>query len=70
MRMNSSSDIAHLSRTFSFVPETLLQRSTTFAQGESLIAGKISPMPVLIRFGRQLFEEGGSDVPDDWIRNA
>jgi uncharacterized protein len=69
MRMNSESDLQHLAQVFSFVPETLLARSTTFAQGESLIAGKISPVPLLIRFGQRFSQEGGSDVPDTWTRN-
>ncbi len=68
MRMNSTEDLQHLSSVFSFVPESLLARSTGFAQGESLVAGKISPVPVVVRFGYRFSHEGGSDVPDTWTR--
>jgi hypothetical protein len=70
MRMNSSEDLQRLARVFSFVPETLLERSASFAQGESLVAGKISPVPLLVRFGQRISEEGGSDVPDTWARKG
>ncbi len=68
MRMNSTEDLHHLSSVFSFVPESLLARSTGFAQGESLVSGKISPVPVVVRFGHRFSHEGGSDVPDTWTR--
>jgi len=54
---------------FSFVPQSLLERATTFRQGESLAAGKISPHPALLRFGARVSEEGGSDVPADWAES-
>jgi DNA helicase HerA-like ATPase len=68
MRMNSADDLQRLAQVFSFVPSTLLDRSTTFAQGESLVAGKISPLPAIIRFGKRFSQEGGSDIPDTWTR--
>ena len=70
MRMNSSEDLQHLSRVFSFVPPALMDRSRTFAQGESLVAGKITPVPMLIKFGQRYSQEGGGDVPDTWARPA
>jgi DNA helicase HerA-like ATPase len=66
MRMNSAGDLAHLATTFSFVPSSLLERSSYFAQGESLLAGKIVPSPLFARFGGRISPEGGSDVPTTW----
>jgi hypothetical protein len=66
MRMNSTADLGFVGDVFSFVPRSLLERATSFRQGESLAAGKISPHPALIRFGARVSEEGGSDVPADW----
>ena len=62
MRMNSTADLAHVGRIFSFVPPGLIDRATTFRQGEALVAGKIASHPALIRFGARLSEEGGADV--------
>jgi DNA helicase HerA-like ATPase len=62
MRMNSSADLAHVARVFSFVPPGLIDRATTFRQGEALMAGKIASHPALIRFGARITEEGGADV--------
>jgi uncharacterized protein len=62
MRMNSTADLAHVGRVFSFVPPGLIDRATTFRQGEALVAGKIASHPALIRFGARLTQEGGADV--------
>jgi uncharacterized protein len=62
MRMNSIADLGHVAQTFSFVPRGLIDRATTFAQGEALIAGKIASHPALIRFASRISQEGGSDV--------
>jgi len=66
MRMNSAADLGFVGDVFSFVPQSLLGRATTFRQGEALAAGKISQHPALLRFGARVSEEGGSDVPADW----
>jgi uncharacterized protein len=66
MRMNSAEDIHNLTSAFSFVPPSLLAQATGFNQGESLIAGRIVPAPILARFGERITEEGGSDVPASW----
>lgn len=66
MRMNSTADTGHLATTFSFVPPSLLAAASYFGQGESLIAGRIAPSPLLAQFGGRISEEGGSDVPADW----
>ena len=68
MRMNSLADLGFVGETFSFVPPSLLERATTFRQGESLAAGLIAPHPAFLRFGRRLAQEGGGDVPADWWR--
>ncbi len=62
MRMNSVADLAHVAGVFSFVPPGLVDRATTFAQGEALAAGKIASHPALVRFGSRLSHEGGADV--------
>ena len=66
MRMNSAADLAHVGRVFSFVPPGLLDRATTFRQGEALVAGKIASHPALIRFGARITHEGGADVAGWW----
>jgi len=66
MRMNSRSDLAVLSETFSFVPPSLLALAAEFRQGEAVVAGKLVPSPTLGRFGPRWTVEGGSDVPSDW----
>ncbi len=66
MRMNSRSDLAVLSETFSFVPSPLLAQAAEFRQGEAVVAGKLVPSPTLGRFGPRWTVEGGSDVPSDW----
>jgi uncharacterized protein len=62
MRVNSVADLAHVAEVFSFVPQGLIDRATTFRQGEALIAGKIASHPALVRFGARLSHEGGADV--------
>jgi hypothetical protein len=62
MRMNSPGDVQQLSTMFGFAPPALLEASTFFEQGEALVAGSFVPRPALIRMGRRLTEEGGSDV--------
>ena len=66
MRMNSRSDLALLSETFSFVPAPLLGLAAEFRQGEAVVAGKLVPSPTLGRFGPRWSMEGGADVPSDW----
>lgn len=68
MRMNSEADIAQLQATFSFVPPALLAASSSFVQGEALLAGKLVPAPIMARFGGRFSQEGGGDVPTDWAR--
>jgi uncharacterized protein len=68
MRMNSLADLGYVSEVFSFAPPSLVERATTFRQGESLAAGLIAPHPAFLRFGRRLAQEGGGDVPADWSR--
>ena len=63
MRMNSLADLGFVGEVFSFVPPSLLERATTFRQGESLAAGLVAPHPAFLRFGRRLAQEGGGDVP-------
>ncbi len=62
MRMNSTADLAHVGRVFSFVPPGLMDRATTFGLGQALVAGKIASHPALIRFGARITQEGGADV--------
>jgi DNA helicase HerA-like ATPase len=66
MRMNSTADLEFIRSVFSFVPAGLLDRATSFRQGESLVAGKISSHAAHVRFGARVAEEGGADVPSSW----
>ncbi len=63
MRINAAADLRFISETLSFVPGALLDCSTSFTLGESLVAGKIASHPALVRFGPRIAAEGGSDVP-------
>ena len=62
MRMNSVADLGHVAQVFSFVPAGLIDRATTFEQGEALVAGKVASHPALVRFGSRISQEGGADV--------
>ncbi len=66
MRMNSRSDLAVLSETFSFVPPSVFSLAAEFRQGEAVVAGKLVPSPTLGRFGPRWSVEGGADVAADW----
>jgi DNA helicase HerA-like ATPase len=66
MRLNSEADGAFAREVFSFVPEGLVALAPAFDQGEALVAGKIAPHPVLVRFGARVSAEGGADVPATW----
>jgi len=70
MRLNSLADTAFTQAAFSFVPPRLIGLASSFRQGESLVAGKLSPQPALLRFGARVSEEGGSDVPATWAASA
>ena len=70
MRMNSLTDLAELSGAFSFVSPTLLEEAVHFRQGEALIAGRITPAPLIARLARRISEEGGADIPTTWARKA
>jgi uncharacterized protein len=66
MRMNSAADLAYAGAVLSFVPPGLLSLATTFRLGESLVAGKLSSHPALVRFGARIAQEGGSDIESTW----
>jgi uncharacterized protein len=66
MRLNSLADVRYAETVFSFVPPSLVALAGGFRQGESLVAGKLSPQPTLVRFGARLSQEGGADVPATW----
>jgi DNA helicase HerA-like ATPase len=66
MKMNSASDLAHISQIFSQAPATFLDQSTHFAQGECLLAGKMVRNPTFGGFEGRFSEEGGTDVPTSW----
>ncbi|TDE97335.1 ATP-binding protein [Occultella glacieicola] len=62
MRMNAPRDLAELADVFGFVPEELLGRAASFAQGQALFAGGFISEPTLVQMGERITEEGGSDV--------
>lgn len=70
MKMNSTTDIRALVETFSFAPDSLVERAAGFGLGEGLVAGKIAPDPLLFRSGRRVTLEGGIDVPSTWARSS
>jgi uncharacterized protein len=70
MRVNSAADRATLAQRFGFLPHGLVELAGTFGLGESLVAGKIAPVPLLARTGARLTPEGGGDVPTDWASSA
>jgi hypothetical protein len=66
MRLNARADLAFIEDAFSFVPAGLIGLASGFGLGEALVAGKIAPDPLLLRFGQRVSEEGGGDVPATW----
>jgi uncharacterized protein len=70
MRVNSAADRAALAQRFGFAPPGLVELAGTFGLGESLVAGKVAPVPLLARTGTRLTPEGGADVPTDWATNV
>ncbi|WP_314503113.1 ATP-binding protein [uncultured Microbacterium sp.] len=62
MRMSSPRDLADLSEVFGYAPESLLERSPAFTQGQALFAGGFVDQPSLVQMGARLTHEGGSDV--------
>jgi uncharacterized protein len=66
MKMNSASDLAHISQIFSQAPGTFLDQSPHFAQGECLLAGKLVRNPTFGGFEGRFSEEGGTDVATSW----
>ncbi|MET0673588.1 MAG: ATP-binding protein, partial [Microbacterium pygmaeum] len=63
MRMSSPRDIDELAGVFGYAPESLLERSTSFPQGQALFAGGFVDQPSLVQMGARLTHEGGVDVP-------
>jgi DNA helicase HerA-like ATPase len=68
MRMNSLGDLDHVRTVFSHTPSTLVEQSSTFRLGESLVAGRIVPNPTFARFSGRLSLEGGGDVSTSWAK--
>jgi uncharacterized protein len=66
MRVNSGGDRGALAERFGFAPPGLVELAGTFGLGESLLAGRFAPVPLLARTGARLTPEGGSDVATDW----
>ena len=62
MRMSSPRDLAELGEVFGYAPESLLERSPGFAQGQALFAGGFVDQASLVQMGARLTHEGGSDV--------
>lgn len=68
MRMNSASDIAHLSQVFSHVPAALIREASTFGLGQGLAAGRIAADPMMFQTGTRYSVEGGGDIPATWAQ--
>ncbi|KAB1194346.1 DUF87 domain-containing protein [Haloferax sp. MBLA0076] len=68
MRMNSQSDLDHLSAILSHVPASLLDEATKFGLGETVLGGKFVQNPTFAKFEGRISVEGGSDVPSTWAK--
>jgi DNA helicase HerA-like ATPase len=66
MRMNGAADVDELTSLFSHVPAPLLRQALGFGLGQALLAGPISPVPLLAQIGARHTPEGGGDVPTTW----
>jgi hypothetical protein len=66
MRMNGAGDVHDLDTLFSHVPPAMLHASLSFRLGQALVAGPISPVPMLVQVGQRRSPEGGGDVPTTW----
>ena len=62
MRMSSPRDLAELAEVFGYAPESLLERSPAFLQGQALFAGGFVDQPSLVQMGARMTHEGGTDV--------
>jgi DNA helicase HerA-like ATPase len=62
MRMSAPRDLADLSQVFGYAPESLLERSPAFTQGQALFAGGFVNQPSLVQMGARMTHEGGTDV--------
>jgi hypothetical protein len=47
-----------------------VREAGSFGLGEALVAGPISPVPMVVRVGSRLSAEGGADVPTTWASTA
>jgi uncharacterized protein len=66
MRVNSAADRAALADRFGFAPPDLVELAGSFGLGETLLTGKVAPVPLLAATGTRVTPEGGADVPTDW----
>lgn len=66
LRVNATTDVEDLCRTFSHVPPGLIRQAPELTLGEIVFAGPISPTPLRTRIGARLSLEGGGDLPTDW----
>lgn len=62
MRMSAPRDLADLAEVFGYAPESLLERSPAFTQGQALFAGGFVDQPSLVQMGARMTHEGGIDV--------
>jgi hypothetical protein len=66
MKVNAAATIDLLAQTFSHVPRRMIELAPTFTMGQGLVAGRISPLPMLFSSGRRRSPQGGADVPATW----
>lgn len=62
MKMSSPADLHELGSVFGFVPASLLERASTFQQGQALLAGGFAPDDGVVRMRERYTHEGGADV--------
>jgi hypothetical protein len=66
MKMNSRDDAEGLAQVFSSTPQGLFWRAADFQQGQSLVVGRFTKSPLLVKFGGRQTPESGGDIPTDW----
>jgi uncharacterized protein len=66
MKVNAAAAIDLLAQTFSHVSRRMIELAPTFTIGQGLVAGRISPLPMLFSSGRRRSPQGGADVPATW----
>jgi hypothetical protein len=66
MRTTSAGALDTLRSAFADVPPDVLGLAPSLQRGEGVVAGPVTPHPLLFRTGARLTRDGGRDVPPTW----